>query len=623
MAVVTTEENLLVDFTRLQRCDRSSWHSSNRNAQGMDVTSLHLQTRLSYYHGRMLFQSPRTPAGTWHAKQTKEAAELFIAALEYNQLSCEEGFYRLDKDQDGFVSFEDLVEGAEELDLGVTVEDIRSLHQEMDMHGDGLVELDSWMKLLWRKNARDIMLDKIGQPGGVVSSAQYERESRAGMKADASDLDLPISSTDRKLGKKWTMTENESPDLISDQKEVESMRLSESGKEPQSDMFKSLEEAAAEAAGQPALKVVGREEGMTSKQDETEQVMIEESTVEVEQRGEEQSKTSSRSRGEQIRALSKPTEESSLSSDEEEQEQVARPMPMIEKDDEQREAASCSSGDGERRLKDVESGGGGAMGEGRIGGVNATKAAETMEGRDVDHHELNARAIIPSAIQPDTTSDQAAPGETPRLSVKECEEASDMLRATGQHDRGCCSGDVLIVQPVLHRTQEIPVLDKEFATLVQAVSTIAQTLGLKPSDACLKHVNVTGSQVILEIHVSVQGVRETERSGRANLEFHLFKLLLADVESEHSKLLGADGLCWMEEIVVRGSEESSYMLRIPSHRKRRNQSASSSSSSSSKVDATASRAAMTLPEAAPESSRSSKYNLRTRVGGSAGDIISG
>ena len=316
----------------------------------------------------------------------------------------------------------------------------------------------------------------------AVSSAQYERESRAGMKPDASDFDLSISSTYKELGEKGTMIQNESADLISDQKDTESVRLSESSKELHNNRIKSLEEAAAEAAGQPVLKVVGREEGMNSTQDKTEQVVIEGSTLEVEESGKEQIKTLRKSGGEQTRALSKPTEESLLSSDEEEQEQVARSEPMVERDDEQREAAICTSVDCERRLKDVENGGGGAMEEGIMGSVRATKAAETIEGRDLDHHELNARAIISSAIQPDTTSDHAAPGETPRLNVTECEEASDMLRASAQHvrhdfsqslreywcvqDRGCRNGNVLIVQPVLHRTQEIPVLDKEFATLV-------------------------------------------------------------------------------------------------------------------------------------------------------------
>eukprot|EP00960_Hanusia_phi_P019632 579897-Hanusia_phi.AAC.3 len=220
-------------------------------------------------------------ARTFQEKKNKEAAELFIAGsirtttvLYPLKYPCQCPGTEILKE------LQDLVEGAEELDLGLTCEDLRSLHQEMDLQNEGLVELDSWMKLLLRTNARDIMLEKIGQPGegqvlpstrtlqsidstrlrGIIvripmfcdlHTAQTVLPDTDSIENEANIAEVEVNASNgEEKGEILSETMSKSMNLVSDQAENEQISVMSEEERVLHGIVREFEEAAAETAGE-------------------------------------------------------------------------------------------------------------------------------------------------------------------------------------------------------------------------------------------------------------------------------------------------------------------------------------------------------------------------------------
>jgi len=91
------------------------------------------------------------------AMDVDSAADQLAAALLYNDLSLEDAFRVLDVDSDDRISLLDLQTAAASLALNVSKGVLVALHQAMDEHNNGLVEVDAWCNFLSHRNTAAVL----------------------------------------------------------------------------------------------------------------------------------------------------------------------------------------------------------------------------------------------------------------------------------------------------------------------------------------------------------------------------------------------------------------------------------------------------------------------------------
>ncbi len=91
------------------------------------------------------------------AKDVNAAADQLAAALVYNEMTLEEAFEVLDKDEDSRISMEDLRAAAGSMDLKIEEDALIALHKAMDERSNGLIELDAWCTFLKGRNTADVL----------------------------------------------------------------------------------------------------------------------------------------------------------------------------------------------------------------------------------------------------------------------------------------------------------------------------------------------------------------------------------------------------------------------------------------------------------------------------------
>jgi Ca2+-binding EF-hand superfamily protein len=132
-----------------------------------------------------------TSRGT--AQNMEAVADMLAAALKYNELTPAEGFEELDIDEDDRISLSDLSAAVQTLGLTVEPDALTALHQAMDKHGTGLVELGPWCEMLSNRKTADVLrsrgVDESQLSVGVDTSAES-----AGVSAQH-DKPVPPAST--------------------------------------------------------------------------------------------------------------------------------------------------------------------------------------------------------------------------------------------------------------------------------------------------------------------------------------------------------------------------------------------------------------------------------------------
>lgn len=88
-------------------------------------------------------------------------AALIKAALLHNNLPVEEGFSAFDVDQDNKLSFEDVWESCNKLQLGIPEDAIREFHRRAS-GGDKFLDLEGWKRVLSAPEGLDAVLESRG-----------------------------------------------------------------------------------------------------------------------------------------------------------------------------------------------------------------------------------------------------------------------------------------------------------------------------------------------------------------------------------------------------------------------------------------------------------------------------
>ena len=127
------------------------------------------------------------------ARDVDSAADQLAAALVYNELTLEEAFEVLDKDEDERISMEDLRSAAGSMGLKVEEDTLVALHKAMDEGSNGLIELDAWCTFLKGRNTSEVLRSRgvdesqLSLSGGVAVPVPLEDGANANAGGVASD----------------------------------------------------------------------------------------------------------------------------------------------------------------------------------------------------------------------------------------------------------------------------------------------------------------------------------------------------------------------------------------------------------------------------------------------------
>ena len=88
-------------------------------------------------------------------------AALIYAALFHNKLQVEEGFSVFDLDEDQKLSFQDLLLSCNQLELGISQDDLRSFHRSA-ADGTDFITLQGWTQALRAPDGLDAVLESRG-----------------------------------------------------------------------------------------------------------------------------------------------------------------------------------------------------------------------------------------------------------------------------------------------------------------------------------------------------------------------------------------------------------------------------------------------------------------------------
>ena len=119
------------------------------------------------------------------ALSVQEMLNIVKTALSYNSLTLEDGFHSFDVDQDGKISLPDLEAAVSQLQLGISVADVRILHAQFDHKRTDFVELVSWVTLLGSADGESILMSRgittqqsMGTQGDSAFDTTGENTSR-------------------------------------------------------------------------------------------------------------------------------------------------------------------------------------------------------------------------------------------------------------------------------------------------------------------------------------------------------------------------------------------------------------------------------------------------------------
>ena len=128
------------------------------------------------------------------AETPSRAIDVVAATLSYNSLTADKGFEAFDLDEDGKLSLNDLMESANQLQMGIADADLRTLFASLEDAADpGFINKEAWVQAVGASDTADVLRSRgVSMP----APAEYPENVQAAINTIGAALLFNRLSTD-------------------------------------------------------------------------------------------------------------------------------------------------------------------------------------------------------------------------------------------------------------------------------------------------------------------------------------------------------------------------------------------------------------------------------------------